>query len=59
MQLIPSENDSCRLQREERDSLEQWEDDGGAPGQKHRRIPILLPSSMTCPTDVLSESFEE
>ena len=29
MQLIPSEDDSCRPQLEERDSLEQWEDDGG------------------------------
>jgi hypothetical protein len=47
MRLILSEADSCRPQREERDSLEHWEDDGGAAGQKHRRIPFLLPSSMT------------
>ena len=59
MQLILSEADSCRPQREERDSLEHWEDDGGASGQKHRRIPFLLPSSMTCPTDFPSESFGE
>lgn len=34
MQLILSEADSCRPQREERDSLEHWEDDGGASGQE-------------------------
>ncbi|MGA7313625.1 MAG: hypothetical protein WBX22_06580 [Silvibacterium sp.] len=27
---ILSEDDTCRPQREERDSLEHWEDDGGA-----------------------------
>jgi hypothetical protein len=34
MQLILSEADSCRPQREERDLLEHWEDDGGASGQE-------------------------
>jgi hypothetical protein len=34
MQLILSEADSRRPQREERDSLEHWEDDGGASGQE-------------------------
>jgi hypothetical protein len=34
MQLILSEVDSCRPQREERDSLEHWGDDGGASGQE-------------------------
>jgi hypothetical protein len=32
MGLILSEADSCRPQRAERDSLEHWEDDGGAQG---------------------------
>jgi hypothetical protein len=46
MQLILSEADSCRPQREERDSLEHWEDDGGASGQEQPN-PFLMPSSMT------------
>ena len=59
MRLILSEDDSCRPQREERDSLEHWEDDGGASGQEHRRIPFLLPSSMTGLTGSPFKSFGE
>lgn len=59
MRLILSEDDSCRPQREERDSLEHWEDDGGTSGQKDRRIPFLLRSSTTCLTGSPFESFGE
>jgi hypothetical protein len=62
MQLILSEADSCRPQREERDSLEHWEDDGGASG-RNNRIPFLLPSSMTgltgCPFNWKNSLEEE